>query len=477
MTYDDAYEALTDARRRSARWAFGTGFDDPLAGVDTTVPDGVDPADLGAYCLMLGDDALVSSQRLTAVGAPTRRSWRRRSRWPTSRSTCSARPGCCSPAPARSACSADRDPAGDRSRTRTPWPSSATPTSSAARAAGRARRTATSPARSSGCSSLATWRLALFARLRDSRDPVLAAIAAKGVKELAYHRDYAAAGCCGSATARRSRTGGCRPALDAVWPLRRRAVHRHATSRPRLTAAGVAVDPATLRDEVATVLDQVLARATLTAAGMAGRRRRRAVGRTARTPSWPGCSPSCRAWRARTRRRPGDAPCHRTTRSARRVAEAVTDPGAADAHPGRPRRAPRRARSTRGTVVVEITPTYSGCPAMEAMRADLRRTRCSGRGFADVEVRTVLAPAWTTDWITQAGRRKLAEAGHRPARSAPARAAGPVPLQLGVDPPGGVPARSAVADTEELSEFGATACKALRRCRTCREPFEHVKEI
>jgi ring-1,2-phenylacetyl-CoA epoxidase subunit PaaD len=131
---------------------------------------------------------------------------------------------------------------------------------------------------------------------------------------------------------------------------------------------------------------------------------------------------------------------------------------------------------TDGTVVVEITPTYTGCPAMGVMRADLVHA-LHRAGFGDVDVRTVLSPAWSTDWISDEGRSKLAAEGIAPPGPAPARAAGPVPLHLG-------PTRRTAAcplcgstDTEELSEFGATACKALRRCRSCREPFEHVKEI
>jgi ring-1,2-phenylacetyl-CoA epoxidase subunit PaaD len=129
-----------------------------------------------------------------------------------------------------------------------------------------------------------------------------------------------------------------------------------------------------------------------------------------------------------------------------------------------------------GTVVVEITPTYSGCPAMGVMRADLVHV-LHDAGFDRVDVRTVLAPAWTTDWISPDGRRKLAQAGIAPPGAAPDRLPGPVPLQLG-------PSRRSAAcplcgspDTEEVSEFGATACTALRRCRECQEPFEHVKEI
>jgi len=129
-----------------------------------------------------------------------------------------------------------------------------------------------------------------------------------------------------------------------------------------------------------------------------------------------------------------------------------------------------------GTVVVEITPTYSGCPAMGVMRADLVLA-LHRAGFPDVDVRTVLAPAWSTDWISADGRRKLAEAGIAPPGPAPHRPVGPVPLDLG-------PTRRTAdcplcgsSDTESLSEFGATACKAMRRCRACLEPFEHVKEV
>jgi ring-1,2-phenylacetyl-CoA epoxidase subunit PaaD len=129
-----------------------------------------------------------------------------------------------------------------------------------------------------------------------------------------------------------------------------------------------------------------------------------------------------------------------------------------------------------GTVVVEITPTYTGCPAMGVMRADLVHA-LHAAGFERVDVRTVLAPPWSTDWITDDGRRKLAQAGIAPPDAAPASRPGPVPLHLG-------PSRRSAAcplcgspDTEEVSEFGATACTALRRCRECQEPFEHVKEI
>ncbi len=107
-------------------------------------------------------------------------------------------------------------------------------------------------------------------------------------------------------------------------------------------------------------------------------------------------------------------------------------------------------------VEVVVTPTYTGCPAMDTIAADvraaLREAGIEGR------VRVTLSPAWTTDWMSAEGRRKLAEYGIVP----PTR--GPVACP-----------RCAAADAELLSAFGSTACKALWRCRACREPFDVFK--
>ncbi|MYS51041.1 phenylacetate-CoA oxygenase subunit PaaJ [Streptomyces sp. SID6013] len=127
-----------------------------------------------------------------------------------------------------------------------------------------------------------------------------------------------------------------------------------------------------------------------------------------------------------------------------------------------------------GTVVAGLTPTYSGCPAMAEMRADVA-ARLRAAGYARVEIRTVLDPPWTSDWITEAGRRKLAEHGIAPPGAAPR--GGPVPLVLSPTRPAVPCPRCGSADTEETSRFAATSCKALWRCRACREPFEYVKEI
>ena len=135
-------------------------------------------------------------------------------------------------------------------------------------------------------------------------------------------------------------------------------------------------------------------------------------------------------------------------------------------------------------LVVTITPTYSGCPALREIAGDLRH-RLAASGYAEVDVRTALAPAWSSDWITAEGRRKLSAAGIAPPHAAPARS-GPVPLTLTALPSRGTTPgrREAVACprcgsqvTTQTAAFGATACKALFRCETCREPFEYVKAI
>ena len=122
-----------------------------------------------------------------------------------------------------------------------------------------------------------------------------------------------------------------------------------------------------------------------------------------------------------------------------------------------------------GQVTVTITPTYSGCPAMDVIRSDVRQA-LGAAGFRDVEVVTVLRPAWSTDLISAAGRSKLAAAGIAP--PGPSGGSGPVALRLSVRCP-----RCGSPDTEELSRFGSTACKALWRCRACAEPFDQVKAL
>jgi ring-1,2-phenylacetyl-CoA epoxidase subunit PaaD len=120
-----------------------------------------------------------------------------------------------------------------------------------------------------------------------------------------------------------------------------------------------------------------------------------------------------------------------------------------------------------GRVEVAITPTYSGCPAMNmiALEIELALER---EGFGRPKVRTVLSPAWTTDWMSDDGRRKLLEYGIAPPQAGSGRRAlfgeqQVVCPQCGSD------------NTELLSEFGSTSCKALWRCKNCREPFDYFK--
>jgi ring-1,2-phenylacetyl-CoA epoxidase subunit PaaD len=124
-------------------------------------------------------------------------------------------------------------------------------------------------------------------------------------------------------------------------------------------------------------------------------------------------------------------------------------------------------------VQVTITPTYSGCPAMDAIRDDLK-TAFAKEGYPSVHVDLVLAPAWTTDWMTDAGKAKLQEYGIAPpsGKAAAARHAGPIRLQMAVKCP-----QCASLNTKELTRFGSTSCKALYVCQDCKEPFDYFKVL
>jgi ring-1,2-phenylacetyl-CoA epoxidase subunit PaaD len=126
-----------------------------------------------------------------------------------------------------------------------------------------------------------------------------------------------------------------------------------------------------------------------------------------------------------------------------------------------------------GRLVVWITPTYSGCPAMATMRRDLAR-RLTEAGFPDATVRTRLSPAWTSDWISEQGRRVLAEHGISPPGQV---SRPPTPLVLLTHRRQVACPRCGSDETELVSEFGATACTAIYRCVRCGDPFSHVKEI
>ena len=123
-----------------------------------------------------------------------------------------------------------------------------------------------------------------------------------------------------------------------------------------------------------------------------------------------------------------------------------------------------------GAVRVSVAPTYSGCPATDVIEQNI--VSClRDKGIADVTIRRVLSPPWTTDWISEAGREKLRAYGIAP----PIGPAGKRSL-LGALPKIACP-RCASSNTEQVSEFGSTACKASYKCRDCLEPFEYFKCI
>ncbi|MEU4418855.1 1,2-phenylacetyl-CoA epoxidase subunit PaaC, partial [Nocardia salmonicida] len=225
-----------------SQWAFGTDFEDPLAGVDTTLPEGVDAADLAAYSLMLGDDALLMSHRLSewCSNAPDLEEdialanialdLLGQARLLLARAAAadsSVVPGLPedSPVPAEDALAFFRD---DRAFLNVRLVEAAN---------GDFGQTV------ARLLLFSTWRLALLERLAASRDAVLSAVAAKGVKEMTYHRDWAArwfvtlAG--GTEESRRRVTAG----LEAVWPLWPELFVPHEVER-RVAEAGVGVDPA-----------------------------------------------------------------------------------------------------------------------------------------------------------------------------------------------------------------------------------------
>nr|WP_245993175.1 1,2-phenylacetyl-CoA epoxidase subunit PaaD [Xylanimonas allomyrinae] len=128
----------------------------------------------------------------------------------------------------------------------------------------------------------------------------------------------------------------------------------------------------------------------------------------------------------------------------------------------------RSVTVTGDTARAAITPTYSGCPAVDAIRCDVADA-LRGAGYRDVSVDVVLAPAWSTDWMTDAGKHKLRAYGIAPP-SGRAAHSGPVPIALSVRCP-----RCGSLSTREIAHFGSTSCKALYECSACLEPFDYFK--
>jgi ring-1,2-phenylacetyl-CoA epoxidase subunit PaaC len=256
MTEDEitAYQSLSE-ETEDHRWAFGTGFTDPLEGIDPAVPAGVDPRALAGYCLMLGDDALIYSHRL--------QQWMTRLPELEEETALAnialdllgqarmllARAGQAEGALLAGGTGRDEDQLAffrDEHEFRN---------------VRLAEHLDADFAQLTGRLLIfSAWRLALFGRLAASADPVLAAIAAKGARELAYHRDYAAQWVIRLGDGTPLSHGKMRAALEVIWPL---ADELFQPDQVTAALPGVAADPAALRAEVDAVLDTVLGAATL----------------------------------------------------------------------------------------------------------------------------------------------------------------------------------------------------------------------
>jgi ring-1,2-phenylacetyl-CoA epoxidase subunit PaaC len=256
MGFDNAYEAITEDN--DPRWAFGTGFADPLAGLDPAVPAGVDGADLAAYCLMLGDDALVMSHRLQ--------------QWCTNAPTLEDEVALANVAldllgQARLLLTrAGQVDGSDRDEDALAY----------LRGADEFRNVRLVELDNGDFADcvvrlllFATWRLALLDRLVASLDPVVAAVAAKGAKEVTYHRDYAAQWAVRLGDGTENSRARMEAALAALWPYTAELFAPSAIER-RLAGIGIAVDPAIVRDEFDAVVATVLRAATLSRPVTAG---------------------------------------------------------------------------------------------------------------------------------------------------------------------------------------------------------------
>jgi ring-1,2-phenylacetyl-CoA epoxidase subunit PaaC len=256
MTEDEfaAYQSLSQ-ETEDHRWAFGTGFTDPLEGIDASVPTGVDAAALATYCLMLGDDALIYSHRLQ--------------QWMTRLPELEEETALANIALdllgqarlllARAGQAEGAVRPGGHGRTEDQL--------AFFRAENEFRNVRFVEALDADFAELtgrllvfSAWRLALFSQLAGSGDGVLAAIAAKGVKELTYHRDYAAQWVIRLGDGTQLSHGKMQAALGAIWPLVDELFRADAIVA-RLP--GVGADPEQLRAEVDAVLGTVLATATL----------------------------------------------------------------------------------------------------------------------------------------------------------------------------------------------------------------------
>ena len=310
-----------------------------------------------------------------------------------------------------------------------------------------------------------TYQLHLYRALTTSSDATLSGIAAKAVKEVAYHVDHAGHWVLRLGDGTDESHARMQAALDAEWPYLEEPFAPVDDS-----LAGRVADPAEIRDAVLSDVRRVVAEATLELPEVPpalGGGRARPAHRAPRLPSRRDAAPPPFA-------PGGDLVSTQITPTtvprAREIAATVLDPELPMVTIEDLGILRDVTEDDQRRVHVTITPTYSGCPAMETIRDDIVST-LEIAGYQHVDVEFVLSPAWSTDDLTDTGRDKLARAGIAPPGPAPV-AGGPVPLALSVRCP-----QCGSLDTRESSRFGSTACKSLWVCRACREPFDHFKAL
>lgn len=251
MSGDNIFSGLVEEHEGDARWAFGTGFTEALAGVDTTLPQNVNGQTLSTYCQMLGDDALVCAQRLThwVTDAPELEE---------EMALANIALDLLGQSRLLLARAGQADGTGRDEDDFAYW-----------READRFRNVCLAEAPRGDFARtimtllvLSSWRLALMARLRNSTDPVLAAIADKAVNELSYHREYAISWTLRLGDGTTHSRERMIEAVQDVWPFTGELFATHPVES-QLAAQGVGVDPATTREEIHGVLTQVLTTATL----------------------------------------------------------------------------------------------------------------------------------------------------------------------------------------------------------------------
>ncbi len=326
--------------------------------------------------------------------------------------------------------------------------------------------------------AMATFLKLLWQRLETSSDDELAGIAGKALKEARYHQEHAADWVVRLGDGTAESKSRLQAALDRLWPYCAEIFDPDAVDE---AAAAAGLGPRWSRPE-RCLAPGIRRRARRGRAGRARRsrlsqhRQDRAAQRAPRLHAGRDAAPAALVSR---RRLVSEAVTLSRVDRAWNVLAGVLDPEVpvvSVCDLGIVRDVIDRGAGGTGGLTVVVTPTYSGCPATEVIeRSIVEALEAEGLGPVRVEMRR--APAWTTDWMSEAGREKLRAYGIAPPGPVAPLAEMPLRFVPRARPVAIACPRCASIDTERIAAFGATACKALWRCRACAEPFEHFKAI